>query len=158
MPWPHQKPTKTNSLLQMETKQLQREHINKENFWKTCIKLSKFWQKHSPKLESGLLRIYSLQCLTQNSLKGRVRQPLCDLRDIRKMDKWENQSLDDLLDLGPKTLGCFTRCHWSTSHPHSLTNGDSNSSCLQPWNNYGDWGVTNSILFFHGSPKSISLN
>ena len=23
--------------------------------------------------------------------------------------------------LRTKTLGCFTRCHWSTSHPHSLT-------------------------------------
>ena len=42
----------------MENKQLQREHLNKENFWKPC--------------------------------------------DLRKMDKWENQSVDDLLDLGPR--------------------------------------------------------
>ena len=102
MPWPHQQPTKINSSLQMENKQLQREHINKENLWKTCIKLLKFWQKLSSKSGSGLLRIYSLQCVTQNSLKRRIRQALCDPSNIRKMDKWENQSLDDLLDLGPK--------------------------------------------------------
>ena len=36
-PWPQQKPTKTNSSLQQKTKQSQREHINKETFWKTCI-------------------------------------------------------------------------------------------------------------------------
>ena len=105
MPWPHQKSTKINSSLQMENKQLQREHINKENFWKTCIKLLKFWQKHSSTSGSGLLRIYSLQCLTQNSLKRRVRQPLCDPSNLRKMDKSENQSLDDLLDLGPRPWG-----------------------------------------------------
>ena len=36
------KPAKISSSLQMKNKQLQREHINKENFWKTCIKLLKF--------------------------------------------------------------------------------------------------------------------
>ena len=58
----------------------------------------KILTKHSSKSGSGLLRIYSLQCLTQNSLKRRVRQPLCDPSNVRKMDKLENQSLDDLLD------------------------------------------------------------
>ena len=105
MPWPSQTPTKHNSSLQMENKQIQREHMNKENFWKTCIKLLKSCQKHSSKSGLGLLRFYSLQCLTQKSLKRRVRQPLCDPSDTRKMDKWENQSLDDLLDSGPRPWG-----------------------------------------------------
>ena len=55
MPWPHQKPTRTNSSLQMETKQLQREHINKENFLKPFIKLSNFWQKTFSKLRIGIV-------------------------------------------------------------------------------------------------------
>ena len=104
--WPHQKPTKTNSSLQMGTKQTStgayRQEEFSENLYSTFQILTK---KHPPKSRSGLLRIYSLQCLTQNSLKERKRQPLCDLRDIRKMDKWENQSLDDLLDLGPRPWG-----------------------------------------------------
>ena len=100
MPSPHQKRTKINFSLQMETKKLQGEHINKMNSWKTYIKLLKLRQKPSPKSGSGLLKIYSLQCLTQNSLKGMLRRHLCDLSDLRRMDKWENQSLDDLLDLG----------------------------------------------------------
>ena len=102
MPWPHQEPNKINSSLQMENKQIQPEHINTENFWKTCIKLLKFWQKHSSKTGLEFVRTYSLQWLTQNSLKIRVRQPLCDPSNPRKMDKWEDQSLDDLLDLGPR--------------------------------------------------------
>ena len=104
-PWPQQKPTKTNSSLQQKTKQSQREHINKENFWKTCIQLSKFKEKHSRKSGSRLLCIYSLQCLIQNSLNRSVSQPLCDPSDIQKMYKWENQSVDDLLDLGPRPWG-----------------------------------------------------
>ena len=34
-----------------------------------------------------------------------VRQPLYDPSDIRKLDKWETQSLDDRLDLGPRPWG-----------------------------------------------------
>ena len=55
MPWPHQKPTKTNSLLQMEITQLQRELINKENFRKTCIKLLNFWQRTFSKVLTGIV-------------------------------------------------------------------------------------------------------
>ena len=33
-----------------KTKKIQREHLNKENFWKTCIQLSKFREKHCSKL------------------------------------------------------------------------------------------------------------
>ena len=73
-----------------------------ENLYSTFQILTK---KHPPKSGSGLLRIYSLQCSIQNSLKRRVRQPLCDPSDLRKMDKWENQSLDNLLDLGPRPWG-----------------------------------------------------
>ena len=149
MPWPHQKPTKIESSLQMENKQIQREHKKKENFWKTCIELLKFRQKNSSKSRSRLLRIYSLQCLTQNSLNRRVRQPLCDPCNLRKMDKWENQSLDDLLDIGPRPWGCFMRCHWSASHTHSITNLKQlffMFTSLEQFRNY-----------FHGSTKSILL-
>ena len=37
--------------------------------------------------------------------KRRVRRPLFDPSDIRNMYKWENQSLDDLLELGPRPWG-----------------------------------------------------
>ena len=106
---PQQKLTKTNSSLRKETKQIQREHINKENFWKTCIKHLKIWRKRSAKSGSGLLRIYSLQCLTQNNLNRRVEQLLYDPGILRKVDKWENQSLDDLLGLGPRPWGISGR-------------------------------------------------
>ena len=117
MPWPHQKPTKIISSLQMENKQLQREHINKQSFRKTCIKLLKIWPKHSPRSGSELLRIYSLRCSTQNSLqrKGSLASlwPWWSAKN-RQMGiprpGWSS-------GFKTETLGYFTRRHWSTSHP-----------------------------------------
>ena len=154
-PKPDQKP-RTNSSLQVETKNTSLgAHTHDGQSLEPSIQLLKTCQKHAPKLdlgllriyslqatrchrstpytlyttsmtsegehniltsfglltgtpfksESGLLRIYSLQCLTQNSLKRRVRQPLCDPSYLRKLEEWENQSLDDLLDLGPRPWG-----------------------------------------------------
>ena len=89
----------------METKYSSTGAYEQEKLLENLYPTIKILTKYSPKSGSGWLRIYSLQCLTQNSLKGRVSQPLCDLNDLRKMDTWKNQSLDDILDSGPKPWG-----------------------------------------------------
>ena len=91
-----------------------------ENVGQTCIHVLKFWRKHSPKSGSGLLRIYSMQCLTENNLKRRVGQ-LFFTSTIS--EKWTNEKAKPGRSSGfrTKTFGQFTRCHGSTSYPHSLT-------------------------------------
>ena len=57
------------------------------------------------KVRIGIVENLLAAMLNPNSLKRNIRQPLCGPSNLREMEKWENQSLDDLLDLGPRLWG-----------------------------------------------------
>ena len=67
-PWPYRKPTRNPKLTlrcKWKTKILHCEHIFMiDNLSNLSIQVLKTCQKHSPKLDLGLLRIYSLQATT----------------------------------------------------------------------------------------------
>ena len=55
--------------------------------------------------------------ITHNSPNSRVRQPLCDFKDLSKVEKRENQSLVDLLVYMDMDLGVFHEVSLINSPP-----------------------------------------
>ena len=145
------KTNQKNSSLQVETKNTSTGAQNYEKFSENLYPTLKIPTKRSPKSGSGLLRFYSLQCLTQNCLKRRVRLPLCDLGALRKIRQLGKAKPVPSSGFRTKTFGYFTRCHRSTCHPHSLTDWGHlffKFTTLQQLLNYGDSRVTNFQFFF----------
>ena len=101
------------------------------------------------KVRIGIVENLLAAMLNPKQPKKRVRQPLCDPSDIRKMDKREKQSLDDLLHLRPRPWGIsrgITDQHPIHDSITILRQLFFRSTSLEQFRNY-----------FHGDTKSILL-
>ena len=69
-----------------------------------------FWIPNGSPVQVRLRVVENLLAIILNPITvrtERVRQPFCDLKISRTLDKSENQSLDDLLEYMHKNLGIF---------------------------------------------------